>query len=85
MLIVSTVDRRYRVVVKKGDGGEAWTALPRAGAQVFHQDYMGGGTMGGAWRDKRLPDEPGGVPQYGYNQVAFQGGWPLAEWHDVCD
>ena len=63
--------RRYRVVVEREDGSQAWAALPVAGAQVFHEDYMGGGTMGGTWRAKRLPDEPLAVPEYGYNQVGF--------------
>ena len=59
----------YRAVVTEPDGSQKWVNLPIAGTEMFTSDHMAGGTLGGQWRNKRLPQMPADLSQVGYNQV----------------
>lgn len=59
----------YRVVVTEPDGSQRWANLPTAGTEMFTSDHMAGGTLGGQWRNKRLPHVPADLGEVGYNQV----------------
>ena len=69
----------YRAVVTEPDGSQRWVNLPFAGTEMFTSDHMAGGTLGGQWRNKRLPQMPADLSQVGYNQVPhrqnFISGW----------
>ena len=68
----------YRAVVTKPSGQRFWVDMPVAGADTFLHDQLAGGSVGGLYREKRVPEDPQSLDQYGYNQVGAQGGlWGL--------
>ena len=59
----------YRAVVTKPGGQRFWVDMPVPGAETFLHDQLAGGSVGGLFREKRVPQDPQSLDQYGYNQV----------------
>ena len=59
----------YRAAVTKPSGQRFWVDMPVAGADTFLHDQLAGGSVGGLYREKRVPEDPQSLDQYGYNQV----------------
>ncbi|KAK9817111.1 hypothetical protein WJX72_009705 [[Myrmecia] bisecta] len=62
----------FRAFVTRPDGSVFWVNMPSAGAETYIYDHLAGGTGGGIWKGKKVPQQPVALYQYGYNQVFEQ-------------